>query len=196
MLTLSSLPPTYTIVLSVACFFGISVYAFSLLFAAVIMPGLDAFQDDTDYLRAFQVIDGRIQNNEPMFIFTWVGSMIASIALAVMTIRLPAAKETRFVMVVSCVVFLVGHVITVTQNIPRNNRLHDLDLDQTDDATLADMRQEFTGPWCAWNTARTALFGLVSLFWLITLALSDAPTQTKESFENPPEVEARFRQVV
>lgn len=201
-----SLPTIHVMVLAAACFFGTTVYAFSLLFAAVIMPGLDALQDDTEYLRAFQVIDGTIQNNQPLFILSWVGSMFSGAVLAVLTTtREPAAMSIRrrLAMVAVCILFLIGHVITVTQNIPRNNALHSLDLDQSDSSTLAEMRQDFVGPWCAYNTARTVLFGLASIYWLVELALVDPAMlvfNTKSpaslSFDSPPEVEARFHSVV
>ena len=196
-----SLPFIHTAVLGASCFFGVSVYAFSLLFAAVIMPGLNALEDDAEYLRAFQAIDGTIQNNQPLFILSWVSSMFLSIALAGLTIRMSeTAPRRRLSMVIVCILFLVGHVITVTQNIPRNNALHALDLDQADEATLADMRKDFVGPWCYYNTARTVLFGLASIYWLVELMLVNpeviATGTSACSFENPPEVESRFHQVL
>lgn len=203
-MSFASLPFVYTVVLVAATFFGTTVYAFSLLFATVIMPGLNALEDDTEYLRAFQVIDGTIQNNEPWFILSWVGSMIFAMALAALTTRLcNVTLRRRFAMVVVCVAFLLGHVITVTQNIPRNNALHAVDLTDIDATTLAAMRQDFAGPWCAYNVARTVLFGMASIYWLVELTLVNpndvlfaVKGGTALTFENPPEVEARFHPVV
>lgn len=202
-MSFASLPFVYTVVLAAATFFGIVVYAFSLLFATVIMPGLNALEDDTEYLRAFQVIDGTIQNNEPWFIISWVSSMILAMALAALTIRrCDATPRRRLAMVVVCVVFLAGHVITVTQNIPRNNVLHAMDLDNNDAATLAAMRQDFAGPWSAYNVARTVLFGTASIYWLVELTLVNSnvafanKSDASSSFESPPEVEAHFYPVV
>jgi uncharacterized membrane protein len=194
-----SLQSIHTIVLASACFFGTTVFAFVLLFAAVVMPGLDAYDNDADYLRAFQVIDGVIQNNEPWFILSWMGSMLSAVALAAVSLRLSATSlRRRVVMVIFCVIFLVGHIITVTKHIPLNNQLHSLNLDQTSADTLASMRQDFTTSWCAWNVVRTFLFGISSIYWLTVLVLTDTPDDFKKAanFESPPEVEARFNQVV
>ena len=193
-----SIPTIHTVTLTVACFFGTTVYAFCLLFATVIMPGLDSLED-ADYLQAFQVIDGRIQNNEPWFVLSWMISMVAPIFLAILTLRLETMlPRRRAVLIFSCLLFLVGHIITMAKNIPINNRLHGTDLDQTSDDTLASMRQDFVNSWCPWNTARTWIFGLCSLFWLAVLLCTDSPEEFKKraSFDSPPEVESRFNQVV
>ena len=40
------------------------------------MPGLSNL-NDKDFLRAFQVTDAIIQNKQPLFLFTWIGSIVA-----------------------------------------------------------------------------------------------------------------------
>lgn len=195
------LPSAHTTLVALACFLGATVYAFSLLFAAVIMPGLSALDDDAAYLRAFQVIDGTIQNNQPLFILSWVGSMLVAVALAVVTVTTKSIKTPllgRTSMVLVCIVFLIGHVITVTKNIPRNNRLHALDIASADSETLASLRDEFNGPWSAWNSARAVLFGLATVLWLVALVYKESllVDSHRQSFESPPEVEAQFNRVV
>src|SRR6266576_7334266 len=54
-------------------------------FAIVVMPGI-AKLDDTSFLRAFQAIDRVIQNNQPVFLFVWLGSALALIAGGVMSV--------------------------------------------------------------------------------------------------------------
>lgn len=197
MTTLLPLPSAHTSLVALACFLGTTVYAFCLLFAAVIMPGLSSLDSDADYLRAFQVIDGTIQNNQFLFILSWVGSMFVAIALAVMNIVKVSSKKGASTMLLACVIFLLGHVITGSQHIPRNNRLHALDIANADTDTLADLRPEFEGPWCFWNSFRTVLFAIATLFWIIALVYTEPPVDsTKQSFDSPPEVEARFNQVV
>jgi uncharacterized membrane protein len=197
-----SIASIHTIALCAAVFFGTTVYAFCLLFAAVIMPGLDSLEDDAAYLHAFQAIDGRIQNNEPWFVLSWMGSMISPIALAAVTLRLSLPPRRRAILVLSSLLFFVGHITTFAKNIPLNNKLHGMDLDQASETTLSNMRDDFSGPWCAWNVVRTILFGTVSLYWLVVLLHTDTPNDFKKgnnggSFETPPEVEAhRFDQVI
>lgn len=193
------LPPTpsaHTTLLAIACFLGTSVYAFMALFAAVIMPGLASLDDDADYLRAFQAIDGTIQNNQPLFVASWMGSMVVAIALALVAFRKTYGVQ-RVGMVVSCLLFLVGHVITVSQHLPRNNRLHNMDIANANEEVLASMRQDFETSWCYFNTWRTVLFGLASMYWIARLVYDEPPVATsKSSFDTPPDVEARFQQVV
>ena len=55
------------------------VTGFILTYAVVVMPGLSKL-DDKEFLRAFQVTDGVIQNNQPLFILTWLGSVISVVA--------------------------------------------------------------------------------------------------------------------
>jgi uncharacterized membrane protein len=52
------------------------VGGFIFTYAIVVMPGLSNL-GDKDFLRAFQVTDAIIQNNQPLFMFTWIGSTIA-----------------------------------------------------------------------------------------------------------------------
>ena len=45
-------------------------------FAIVVMPGI-ATLSDKEYLLAFKHMDGIIQNNQPLFILAWAGSMLS-----------------------------------------------------------------------------------------------------------------------
>ena len=54
------------------------VTGFILTYAFVVMPGL-AKLTDKHFLRAFQVTDEIIQNNQPLFMLIWVGAIISVI---------------------------------------------------------------------------------------------------------------------
>ncbi len=69
-------------ILILAAFLCSLVAGFLFAFAAVVMPGIRRL-DDGAFIRAFQVIDGVIQNNQPMFLIVWVGSMPVLLAAAV-----------------------------------------------------------------------------------------------------------------
>jgi hypothetical protein len=45
------------------------------------MPGLRSL-DDSSFIRAFQVIDRVIHNNQPLFVLVWVGSVLAVVLAA------------------------------------------------------------------------------------------------------------------
>ena len=54
------------------------VTGFVFTYAIVVMPGFGKL-NDREFIQAFQATDGIIQNNQPLFMFVWVGS-IASVA--------------------------------------------------------------------------------------------------------------------
>ena len=70
---------------------------------------------------------------------------------------------------------MIGQVCTFAGNIPLNNRVHGLDIENLDDATLADERQNFEAPWILYNRIRTILFGVVSFLLLKTLLFEPSP---------------------
>jgi uncharacterized membrane protein len=112
-------------------------------FAVVVMPGIRSLPD-RDYLRAFQVMDRVIQENDPLFLLVWVGSALA----VVVGVQLP----------------------TFAINVPLNNRLQALDLDVLDQAALGAAREAFEARWNRWNSIRTVLASLTALMLLIVLA--------------------------
>ena len=54
-------------------------------FAVVVMPGI-AKLDDKEYLLAFKHMDGIIQDNHPLFILVWAGSILSVIITLIMGI--------------------------------------------------------------------------------------------------------------
>ena len=70
-------------VLDISLIFSITpcslVSGFILTYSIVVMPGLSNL-NDKDFLKAFQVTDAIIQNNQPVFMFTWIGSILAVLA--------------------------------------------------------------------------------------------------------------------
>ena len=75
----------FTLILSLATLLCSLVAGFLLAFAIVVMPGIRKL-NDRDFLRAFQVMDGMIQDNQPVFMVVWVGSIVASLVAAVLGI--------------------------------------------------------------------------------------------------------------
>jgi len=52
-------------------------------FAVVVMPGI-AKLSDKDFLLAFKHMDGIIQNNQPLFMLVWVGSILSVLASVIL----------------------------------------------------------------------------------------------------------------
>ena len=59
------------------------VTGFIFTYAVVVMPGF-AKLDDRDFIRGFQVTDGVIQNNQPLFMLAWVGSIASVVATMIL----------------------------------------------------------------------------------------------------------------
>ncbi len=82
------------------------VGGFIFTYAIVVMPGLSSLSDK-DFLRAFQVTDAIIQDNQPLFMFTWVGSMVAMFMMIVVSsVRVELAEAWPIVLI--SFTYLVG----------------------------------------------------------------------------------------
>jgi uncharacterized membrane protein len=68
--------------LVVATFLCSLVAGFLFAFAVVVMPGIRSL-DDGAFIRAFQTVDRVIQDNQPLFVLVWVGSVLAVLVAAV-----------------------------------------------------------------------------------------------------------------
>ena len=64
----------FTIILSIL--FCSLVTGFIFTYSVVVVPGYSKL-NDKEFAREFQVTDGIIQNNQPLFMITWIGSIIA-----------------------------------------------------------------------------------------------------------------------
>lgn len=137
-------------------------------FVIVAMPGIGTL-GDRDFLRGFQVMDRVIQDQQPLFMLLWVGSVITSIAALVLGIG-ELAGGLRVLLVAAVALYLVGvQVPTATVNIPLNNAVQAVDVDATDDAGVASARAAFEARWNRWNAIRTTLGALASLGLLTVL---------------------------
>lgn len=139
-------------------------------FAVIIMPGIKSLED-RDFLRAFVVMDRVIQNNHPVFLVVWIGSALATMTLAAMSIwQLDGIH--RLIAILFSATYVVGvQLPTIVINIPLNNRLQQLDLDAMNETELAIARNEFESRWNMWNTIRTFVATVVTA-GLIVLALA------------------------
>ena len=146
------------------------VGGFIFTYAIVVMPGLSSLSDK-DFLRAFQVTDAIIQDNPPLFMFTWVGSMVAIFMMIVVSsVRVELAEAWPIVLI--SVAYLVGvQGITAAFHIPLNNHIQNLIIEDLNDETLADERLKFEAKWNFFNYIRTGIALSVSFLLLIILSL-------------------------
>ena len=137
-------------------------------FAVVVMPGIRSLPD-RDYLRAFQVMDRVIQENDPLFMLVWVGSALAVVAAAALALGSLAGTDLWLVLGAAATYLLGVQLPTIAINVPLNNRLQALDLDALDATALRAARDAFEARWTRWNSIRTVLAVLTALMLLIVL---------------------------
>eukprot|EP00539_Tryblionella_compressa_P020943 CAMPEP_0178870354 /NCGR_PEP_ID=MMETSP0747-20121128/7028_1 /TAXON_ID=913974 /ORGANISM="Nitzschia punctata, Strain CCMP561" /LENGTH=182 /DNA_ID=CAMNT_0020537461 /DNA_START=12 /DNA_END=560 /DNA_ORIENTATION=+ len=159
------------------------VFGKMLVFQTVVMPGISNL-NDREYLRAFQVIDGVIQKNEPVFVSVWIGSVVSLLVTTVSCIALDIkygdsggvsldGSTDMALLVLSTIAWLIGNYTTFTINVPLNNRVKVLDLIEMDAAELTFERRHFESKWIKWHKFRVVLFGTVSLILLALLMVTD-----------------------
>jgi uncharacterized membrane protein len=159
---------TFQIVLILATLLCSLVAGVLFAFATVVMPGIKTL-NDREFIRAFQVIDGIIQNNQPVFVAVWMGSVVASIAAAGLGFgQLEGAQ--RLLLVAAPLVYILGvQLSTFTINVPLNNQLQTLNVDAMDGVALKAARLNFEPGWNRWNLVRTPFAGLASVLLMILL---------------------------
>lgn len=137
-------------------------------YAVVAMPGL-AVLTDREFLRSFKVMDRVIQDNQPLFMVAWVGSVIALVAAAALGFGQLTGLD-RWLLVGAAAAYVLGvQVPTAAFNIPLNNRLQDFDLESAGEDEVTALRKAFEMPWNRWNTLRTVVSVLVMSLLLAVL---------------------------
>jgi uncharacterized membrane protein len=121
-------------------------YAYSVS----VMPGLgDA--DDRTLIYAMQQINEAIEN--PVFFLSFIGAPVLALAALVVVRRSGSRQVIRWI-VAALVLYGVAFLVTVAFNIPLNDELAEAG-DPERIADPARVRDDFYGPWVAWNIVRT-----------------------------------------
>ncbi len=139
-----------------------------LTFAIIVMPGTRTL-GKLDFLKSFQAMDRVIQNNQPIFMFVWIGSALVLLASTVLGIwRLEGLD--RVLLAVACAIYIFGvQVPTVTINVPLNNHLQSQDIDTMSESALLEATEKFESRWVRWNTIRTIVAILTTVILLVLL---------------------------
>jgi uncharacterized membrane protein len=165
---LSTNAAVFPAVLILAVFLCSLVAGFLFAFAVVVMPGIRNL-DDGSFIRAFQVIDRVIQNNQPLFVIVWAGSALALIAATALGVWTLSGLNRLFMVIAALIYLFCVQLPTMTINIPLNNELQRLDLGTTDETTRKRARDGFEPRWNRWNVFRTACAGVASVLLLLLL---------------------------
>ncbi|MGK7911228.1 MAG: DUF1772 domain-containing protein [Synechococcus sp.] len=163
-----SIESTFQIVLILATLLCSLVAGFLFAFSTVVMPGIKTL-NDREFIRAFQVIDGVIQNNQPLFVVVWMGSVVALVMAAGLGFRALDGAQ-RLLLISAPIVYILGvQLSTFTINVPLNNQLQALNVDAMDEEALKTARMDFEPGWNRWNLIRTPFAGLASVLLMILL---------------------------
>ena len=146
------------------------VTGFIFTYAVVVMPGLSKL-NDKEFIRAFQVTDGIIQKNQPLFMLTWVGSIIAILSSIIIAIVFVGISETWLIVLVGVVYLLGVQGITISIHIPLNNHLQQVNIDELNEEKLSEERIKFENKWNNFNIIRTIIAFSVSVILLLILAI-------------------------
>ncbi|MGB1773698.1 MAG: DUF1772 domain-containing protein, partial [Arenicellales bacterium] len=142
------------------------VTGFVFTYAVIVMPGL-AKLADKEFIRAFQVTDGVIQNNQPIFMIVWVGSLISVISTLIVSLMGPYSVETVLVIIAGFVYLLGVQGLTVLVHLPLNRRIQTVNVEERDASALREERLLFESRWIRFNWIRT-LIGLgVTLTFMV-----------------------------
>ena len=146
------------------------VSGFILTYAIVVMPGLSTL-NDKDFIRAFQVTDAVIQNKQPIFMFTWLGSIVSLFTTILISFISYGLSETWLVVLFSVVYLLGVQGITIAIHIPLNNQIQKVLIEELNDKEITDERIKFERKWNFFNNIRTSISISVTLLLLIILSL-------------------------
>ena len=123
-------------------------------FAVVVMPGV-AKLSDRDFLLAFKHMDGIIQNNQPLFMLVWVGSILSVLVSAILG-TMDLSGQEAVLLWIGCGWYLLGvQLPTIVFNIPLNNTIQALEIDKLNESELTNSRVNFEAKWNRWNNIRT-----------------------------------------
>ena len=146
------------------------VSGFIFTFAIVVMPGLSNLSD-REFIRAFQVTDAVIQNNQPVFMFTWVGSIV-SLVITIFTSVISFGLAETWLVVLLSVIYLLGvHGVTLAVHIPLNNHVQKVVIEELNDEAIKRERVQFERKWNVFNNIRTSISVSATLLLLILLSL-------------------------
>ena len=146
------------------------VSGFIFTYAIVVMPGLSNL-NNKDFLRAFQVTDAVIQNKQPLFMFIWIGSIVAILSTIVVSLVSIGLSKGWLIVLIGIVYLLGVQGITVTIHIPLNNHIQNIKIEKLNEQSIIDERINFEARWNFFNYIRTGIAISTSLLLLIILSL-------------------------
>ena len=146
------------------------VTGFIFTYAIVVMPGFSKLSDK-EFIKAFQVTDEVIQNNQPLFMITWIGSII-SILLTIIVATATTGLSNSWLIILVGVIYLLGvQGVTIVIHLPLNNHIQKMDIDKMTDKNLGEERRKFQKKWNFFNNIRTSVAFSVCVTLILILTM-------------------------
>ena len=134
------------------------------------MPGFSKLSDK-EFIKAFQVTDEVIQNNQPLFMITWIGSII-SILLTIIVATATTGLSNSWLIILVGVIYLLGvQGITIVIHLPLNNHIQKMNIDKMTDKDLGEERGKFQKKWNFFNNIRTSVAFSVCVTLILILTM-------------------------
>ena len=134
------------------------------------MPGFSKL-GDKKFTKAFQVIDAIIQNNQPIFILIWVGSIISVLGTIIISI-ISLGIVDAWLIIFAGVIYLLGvQGITISIHLPLNKNIQKIDVNTNNSQTLREVRRNFETKWNYFNNVRTGIALFVILIFMLILTI-------------------------
>ena len=147
------------------------VTGFVFTYAIVVMPGFGKL-NDREFIQVFQATDGIIQNNQPLFMLVWVGSIASVVATMVLSVVYLHGNE-RWVIILFGTLYIIGvQGITILVHLPLNNSLQGVKINEMDLESLQQLRSKFETRWNYFNNIRTGIACAVSVALMFLLGLT------------------------
>ena len=161
-------------VLDFSQIFSITLYMLAsgliLTYSIDVVPGLSNL-NDKDFLKAFQVKHAVIQINQPVLMFTGMGSVLVVLATILVSLVSIGFADAYLIVLAAFAYLLCVQGITVAIHIPLNNHIQRIKIEDLDDEALADQRLKFETKWTFFNHIRTSIAISVSVLLLILSAI-------------------------
>ena len=146
------------------------VTGFIFTYAIVVMPGFSKLSDK-EFIKAFQVTDEVIQNNQPLFMITWIGSII-SILLTIIVATATTGLSNSWLIILVGVIYLLGvQGVTIVIHLPLNNHIQKMNIDKMTDKDLGEERRKFQKKWNFFNNIRTSVAFSVCVTLILILTM-------------------------
>ena len=144
------------------------VTGFIFTYAIVVMPGLSKLKDK-EFIRAFQVTDEIIQNNQPIFMLIWVGSIISVLSLIISSVFIIGISGSLLTILIGTIYLFGVQGVTIGIHLPLNNQIQKVNTEELDDQKLHEERLNFERKWNFFNNIRTIIAFFITLMFIVIL---------------------------